>query len=62
VANGFRPACAWYLNDDANVAYACGGRISQPVLFVNGELDEVNTIDGNRYGDLMRARPAQTSP
>jgi pimeloyl-ACP methyl ester carboxylesterase len=59
VANGFRPACAWYLNDDANIAYARkaphGGRISQPVLFVNGELDAINTIEGNRYGDPMRA-------
>jgi hypothetical protein len=38
-ALGFRPACAWYLNDDANIAYARkapnGGQLSQPVLFVN---------------------------
>jgi len=57
-AHGFRPPCAWYLNDDANIAYARRaphrGRISQPVLFVNGSLDAINTIDGNHYGDPMR--------
>ena len=58
-ATGFRPPCAWYLNDDANIAYARkspdGGRLSQPVLYVNGEFDQVNTIEGNRSGDPMRA-------
>ncbi len=58
-AHGFRPACAWYLNDDANIAYARkapdGGRLSQPVLFVNGDFDQVCTIIGNRQGDPMRA-------
>jgi pimeloyl-ACP methyl ester carboxylesterase len=58
-AHGFRPPCAWYLNDEANVAFARktpnGGRILQPVLFVNGDLDAINTIKGNRYGDAMRA-------
>ncbi len=58
-AHGFRAPCAWYLNDDANIGYArkapnCG-RISQPVLFVNGDLDQINTINGNRSGDPMRA-------
>ena len=57
--HGFRPACAWYLNDDANIAYARkapnGGRISLPVLYVNGDYDQTNTIIGNRSGDLMRA-------
>ena len=56
---GFRPACAWYLNDAANIAYARqapnGGQISQSVLYVNGDYDEVNTIIGNHYGDPMRA-------
>ena len=56
---GFRAPCAWYLNDDANIAYARkapdGGRISQPVLFVNGDLDQINTINGNDYGNPMRA-------
>ena len=58
-AHGFREPCAWYLNDDANIAYARrapdGGRLSQPVLFVNGVYDQMNTIDGNRLGDPMRA-------
>ena len=58
-ARGFRPPCSWYLNDGANIAYAhqapSGGRISGPVLFVNGDLDAINTIEGNRSGDPMRA-------
>ncbi len=58
-ARGFRPPCSWYLNDGANIAYAHrapnGGRISRPVLFVNGDLDSINTIEGNRSGDPMRA-------
>ena len=36
-ARGFRSPCAWYLNDDANIAYARkapdDGRLSLPVLF-----------------------------
>jgi pimeloyl-ACP methyl ester carboxylesterase len=56
---GFRPSCAWYLNDDANMAYARrapdGGRLSQPVLFVNGDFDQICSIAGNRQGDPMRA-------
>ena len=58
-AHGFRPSCCWYLNDEANLAYAArapdGGRLSQPVLFVNGEHDQICTITGNRGGDPMRA-------
>ncbi len=58
-ATGFRPSCAWYLNDDAAIAYARlvpdGGRLSQPVLFVNGDFDQICTITGNRQGDPMRA-------
>lgn len=58
-ARGFRGPCSWYLNDDANAAYARrapeGGRVSQPVLFVNGDYDQMNTIVGNRSGDPMRA-------
>jgi pimeloyl-ACP methyl ester carboxylesterase len=57
--HGFRPACAWYMNDEANIAYARrapdGGRLSQPVLFVNGDLDQICTITGNSLGDPMRA-------
>ena len=58
-AHGFRPPCAWYLNDDANIAYARtapdGGCLSQPVLFVNGDWDQICSITGNRQGDPMRA-------
>jgi len=58
-AHGFGPSCAWYLNDDADIAYARkapdGGRLSQPVLFVNGDFDQVCTITGNRQGEPMRA-------
>ena len=58
-AHGFRPSCAWYLNDDANIEYAReapdGGRLSQPVLFVNGDFDQICTITGNRQGEPMRA-------
>ncbi|KAF2155464.1 putative hydrolase or acyltransferase of alpha/beta superfamily [Myriangium duriaei CBS 260.36] len=56
--HGFRPACAWYLNDNANVAFAKeapnNGRLLQPVLFVNGDFDQICTITGNRQGDPMR--------
>jgi pimeloyl-ACP methyl ester carboxylesterase len=56
---GFASSCAWYTNDDANIAYAReapdGGRLSQPVLFVNGEWDVICTITGNRQGDPMLA-------
>ena len=58
-AHGFRSACAWYLNDGANVDYAREapnhGRLSQPVLFVNGELDQINSINANQMGHPMRA-------
>jgi len=58
-AHGFRPGCAWYLNDEANLAYARSalddGRLSQPVLFVNGDFDQICSITGNRQGNPMRA-------
>ena len=57
--HGFRHPCAWYLNDDAAIAYARkaphAGRLSSPVLFINGDFDQVCTIFGNRQGDPMRA-------
>ena len=56
---GFGPACAWYLNDEANLAFARqarnSGRLLQPVLFVNGNLDPICSITGNHQGDPMRA-------
>ncbi|MCQ8241650.1 alpha/beta fold hydrolase [Rhizosaccharibacter radicis] len=57
--NGFRGPCAWYLNDDANIAFMeralDGGGLSMPVLFVNGDWDQMNSIVGNRSGEAMRA-------
>jgi pimeloyl-ACP methyl ester carboxylesterase len=57
-AHGFRSANAWYLNDVANIAYARaapdGGRLSQPVLFINGEWDPICDITRNRFGESMR--------
>ena len=58
-AHGFGPPSAWYTNDEANISYAGkapnGGRLSQPVLFVNGEWDAICSITGNRQGHPMRA-------
>jgi pimeloyl-ACP methyl ester carboxylesterase len=55
---GFRPGNAWYLNDDANIAYARtapdSGRLSQPVLFVNGEFDGICDITRSTLGEPMR--------
>jgi pimeloyl-ACP methyl ester carboxylesterase len=56
---GFRPANSWYLNDTANIAYAHtapdGGRLRQPVLFVNGEFDGICDITRSRLGEPMRS-------
>ncbi len=55
---GFRPANAWYLNDSANTAYAHaapdGGRLHQPVLFINGDFDGLCDITRCRLGEPMR--------
>ena len=55
---GFRPGNAWYLNDVSNIAYAKtapdGGRLLQPVLFVNGELDGLSAISLGQIADPMR--------
>ena len=55
---GFRPGNSWYLNDTANIAYARaapdGGRLRQPVLFVNGEFDGICDITRSRLGLPMR--------
>jgi pimeloyl-ACP methyl ester carboxylesterase len=57
-ATGFRPANAWYLNDAANIAYAHaapdGGRLRQPLLFVNGDFDGICNINRSRLGEPMR--------
>jgi pimeloyl-ACP methyl ester carboxylesterase len=58
-AHGFRPANAWYVNDEANIAYARqapnAGRLSQPLLYVNGDWDVICSSTGNRQGEPMRA-------
>jgi pimeloyl-ACP methyl ester carboxylesterase len=55
---GFWPANAWYLNDGANMVYAQaapdGGRLLQPVLFVNGDFDGLCDLSLSRIGDPMR--------
>jgi pimeloyl-ACP methyl ester carboxylesterase len=55
---GFRSGNAWYLNDTANIAYAhaapAGGRLRQPVLFVNGEYDGICDITRSRLGKPMQ--------
>jgi pimeloyl-ACP methyl ester carboxylesterase len=57
-ARGFRTANAWYLNDTATIAYARaahdGGRLRQPVLFINGDWDPICDIARNRLGEVMR--------
>lgn len=57
---GFRSANAWYLNDEANIAYAHsapdGGRLRQPVLFVSGDFDGICDITRTQLGDPMRSR------
>jgi len=56
---GFQPGNSWYLNDSANIAYAQaapdGGRLRQPVLFINGDFDGLCDINHNRYGEPMRS-------
>lgn len=60
-AHGFRPASAWYMNDENAIAYAAeapdSGRLSQPVLFVNGDFDQTCNVSGyaNHQADPMRA-------
>jgi hypothetical protein len=55
---GFRPANSWYLNDAANIGYLHsapeGGRLGQPVLFINGAWDAICDIDRSRLGEPMQ--------
>ena len=55
---GFRPCDSYYLNDEANIAYANkainNGIISQPVLFVNAEYESFCNINLGKIGDPMR--------
>jgi pimeloyl-ACP methyl ester carboxylesterase len=62
---GFRSTCAWYLNDDAAVAYANeapnGGRLSLPVLFINGDFDQICSTPGTVKATRC-VPPARTLP
>jgi pimeloyl-ACP methyl ester carboxylesterase len=55
---GFRPANSYYLNDDANIAYAKtavnNGKLSVPVLYVNDEYEPFSNINLSKVGDPMR--------
>jgi pimeloyl-ACP methyl ester carboxylesterase len=57
--NGFRGPDAWYLNDEANLAYAAaapdGGRLTLPVLFVHAAWDTICDTLHTRLADPMRA-------
>ncbi|WP_260319789.1 alpha/beta hydrolase [Pedobacter cryoconitis] len=56
---GFRPCNSYYLNDDANIAYAKtapnNGKLSLPVLFVNDEYEPFSNINLSKVGNPMRA-------
>ncbi len=55
---GFRACSSYYMNDDANIAYAKAavnnGKLSQPVLFVNSEYEPFSNINLSKLGDPMR--------
>ena len=57
--NGFRGPDSWYVNDDANLAYAAeapdGGRLRMPVLMVHAAWDSVCDTAHTRLADPMRA-------
>jgi pimeloyl-ACP methyl ester carboxylesterase len=65
IVTGFRPANAWYLNDDANIAYARAspddGCLKMPVLFVGGQFDGLFDIERSAIGDPMRNACADLS-
>lgn len=57
-AKGFRGPGAWYLNDDANVAYAARAaypELRMPVLFVHAAWDAICETRGSRLAEPMRA-------
>ena len=55
---GFRPCNSYYLNNDANIAYAKtslnNGKLSLPVLYVNDEYEPFSNINLSKVGDPMR--------
>ena len=56
---GFRGPNSWYVNDDANIAYAAGapdaGRLTMPVLMVHANRDAICDTAHSRLADPMRA-------
>jgi pimeloyl-ACP methyl ester carboxylesterase len=58
-ATGFRGASSWYVNDEANLAYAATapalGKLRMPVLFVHAEWDPVCDTTRSRLAEPMRA-------
>lgn len=56
--NGFRGPCAWYVNDEDNIAYAGtapdGGRLDLPVLFVHAAWDAICDTVHSSLADPMR--------
>ena len=64
-ARGFRPANSWCLNGAANTGYLRsapgGGRLEQPVLFINVEHDVICDINRSSLGEPMRRPCADLS-
>ena len=58
-STGFRGANSWYLNDEANLAYAATapdeGRLRMPVLFVHARWDPTCVTLGTVLAEPMRA-------
>jgi pimeloyl-ACP methyl ester carboxylesterase len=56
---GFRGPDAWYLNDEANIAYCTqapdDGRLNLPVLFLGGGWDPICDVKRGRLAGPMRA-------
>ncbi len=56
---GFAGPDSWYMNEDANIAFAAlaanGGRISAPVLFLHGAYDATCMTIGTQLAEPMRA-------
>jgi len=56
--NGFAGPNAWYVNHDANAAYAArahnGGELEMPVLFLHARYDYVCETVGSRLAEPMR--------
>ena len=56
--NGFRGPDAWYLNHEANAAYAAsavdGGKLRMPVLFLGARYDATCEVGNSRLGEPQR--------